>query len=260
MARSKQTFLPARSRKLPSAIYFESDVPARTIVRQCARIQHSSMESLDLGYLAGENVFILTDPELFAAHLKELRAPNVRVIALSDERFRDARLDGSVYAYLPRNTPVALLERMFDNAIDHMHLVQTRREANDKLALANSEIYELNHIGAALSAEHDTRELMELILTKCREITRADAGSIYLVEEEEPGRGAASGSQPSQAEEISALQDGAERYRAGAVPRGDAADQRMLHRRLCGAARNRGDDRRRLRDGELGSVLDQQTV
>ena len=115
-----------------------------------------------------------------------MRAPNVRVIALSDERFRDARLDGSVYAYLPRNTPVALLERMFDNAIDHMHLVQTRREANDKLALANSEIYELNHIGAALSAEHDTRELMELILTKCREITRADAGSIYLVEEEEP--------------------------------------------------------------------------
>jgi HD-GYP domain-containing protein (c-di-GMP phosphodiesterase class II) len=68
-----------------------------------------------------------------------------------------------------------------------MQLVQTRREANDKLALANSEIYELNHIGAALSAEHETRELLELILTKCREITRADAGSLYLVEEEEPG-------------------------------------------------------------------------
>ena len=103
------------------------------------------------------------------------------------DRFRDARLDGSVYAYLPVNTPAALLERMFDNAIDHMHLVLTRREANDKLALANSEIHELNHIGAALSAEHDADELLELILTKCREITRADAGSIYLVEEDEPG-------------------------------------------------------------------------
>ncbi len=74
---------------------------------------------------------------------------------------------------------------MFDNAVDHMHLVQTRREANDKLALANSEIYELNNIGAALSAEHETRELLELILTKCRQITRADAGSLYLVEEQE---------------------------------------------------------------------------
>ena len=186
MASSKPAVLPARSRKLPSAIYFESDVPARNLVRQCARIQHSSMESFDPGRLSGEHVFILADARLFSLYLKELRAPNVRVIALSDERFRDARLDGTVYAYLPRNTPVALLERMFDNAIDHMHLVQTRREATDKLALANSEIYELNHIGAALSAEHDSHDLMELILTKCREITRADAGSIYLVEEEEP--------------------------------------------------------------------------
>jgi HD-GYP domain-containing protein (c-di-GMP phosphodiesterase class II) len=184
MASLKQAVPPARSRRLPSAIYFDSDTLAGTVVRQCGRIQHSSMESFDPARLSGENVFVFAEERFFAAHLKQLRAPNFRVIALSDERFRNARLDGLVYAYLPRNTPPALLERMFDNAIDHMHLVQTRRETNDKLALANSEIYELNHIGAALSAEHDTRELMELILTKCREITRADAGSIYLVEEE----------------------------------------------------------------------------
>jgi HD-GYP domain-containing protein (c-di-GMP phosphodiesterase class II) len=172
---------------MPSAIYFESDALARAAVTQCLRIQHTSFESLDPERLADERVFVLSDQTLFAEHLKKLRAPNVRVIALSDERFRNARLDGTVYAYLPRNTSCPLLERMFDNAIDHMHLVQTRREANDRLALANSEIYELNHIGAALSVEHDTRELLELILTKCREITRADAGSLYVVEEEEPG-------------------------------------------------------------------------
>lgn len=183
MASLKQAVPPARSRRLPSAIYFASDAQAGAVVRQCGRIQHSSMESFDPTRLSGENVFVFADETIFAAHLEQLRAPNFRVIALSGERFRDARLDGLVYAYLPRNTPPALLERMFDNAIDHMHLVQTRREANDKLALANFEIYELNHIGAALSAEHDTRELMELILTKCREITRADAGSLYLVEE-----------------------------------------------------------------------------
>ncbi len=184
----KQTVLPARSRRLPSAIYFESDAQARTALMQCARVQHCSFESAAPIRLAGETVFIIADQRLFAEHLKKLRAPNVRVIALSDQRFRDARLDGTVYAYLPAHTSSALLERMFDNAIDHMHLVQTRREATDKLALANSEIYELNHIGAALSAEHETRELLELILTKCREITHADAGSIYLVEEKEPGQ------------------------------------------------------------------------
>ena len=186
MSTLKQAVMPSRSRRLPSAVYFESDSLARASLMQCARIQHSSFESSDPIRLAGETVFIVADPVLFAEHLKKLRAPNVRVIALSDERFRDARLDGTVYAYLPANTPPPLLERMFDNAVDQMHLVQTRREANDKLALANSEIYELNHIGAALSAEHEGRELLELILTKCREITHADAGSIYLVEEEEP--------------------------------------------------------------------------
>src|SRR5204863_8949609 len=43
-----------------------------------------------------------------------------------------------------------------------------------------------NAIGAALSAEHDTGKLLELILTKCREITRSDAGSLYLVDMVDP--------------------------------------------------------------------------
>jgi HD-GYP domain-containing protein (c-di-GMP phosphodiesterase class II) len=187
MAASRNVVLPARSRMLPSAIYFEADERAREAVQMCGRIQHTSFESLDASRLVVPNVFIVADPDLFQQNLKQLRAADVRVIMLADERFHDVRLDGAVYAYLPPDTPAPLLERMFDNAIDHMHLVQTRREASDKLALANSEIYELNHIGAALSAEHDAQELLELILTKCREITRADAGSIYLVEEAEPG-------------------------------------------------------------------------
>jgi GAF domain-containing protein len=41
---------------------------------------------------------------------------------------------------------------------------------------------ELNRIGIALSAERDIDKLLELILLKSREITGADAGSLYLVE------------------------------------------------------------------------------
>ena len=167
-------------------------------------------------------------------HLKSLRAPNVRVIALSDQRFRDTRLDGSVYAYLPVDTPAPLLERIFDNAIDHMHLVLTRREANDKLALANSEIHELNQIGAALSAEHDADELLELILTKCREITRADAGSIYLVEEDEPGeeqRLVRDHRRPKKFLRFKMAQNDSIQV---PIPRGCAAGERELHCRLRG--------------------------
>jgi HD-GYP domain-containing protein (c-di-GMP phosphodiesterase class II) len=57
-----------------------------------------------------------------------------------------------------------------------------------ELAALTRQLEELNRIGAALSAERDTKRLLELILTKAREITCADAGSLYLVEkgEEEP--------------------------------------------------------------------------
>src|SRR6202165_1734060 len=112
----------------------------------------------------------------------QLRVPNVRVLALAKSRFKNPRTDGAVYAYLPPDIPTELLERTVDNALDHIHLVQTRHEVNERLAGVTQEIHELNQIGVALSAEHDTPKLMETILTKSREFTRSDAGSIYLVE------------------------------------------------------------------------------
>ncbi len=50
-----------------------------------------------------------------------------------------------------------------------------------QLARRNAELSELNKIGAALSAERDINRLLTLILDKSRQITAADAGSLYLV-------------------------------------------------------------------------------
>jgi hypothetical protein len=47
---------------------------------------------------------------------------------------------------------------------------------------------DLNAIGIRLSAERDLDTLLELILTQAREITRSDAGSLYVVERQ-PGAG-----------------------------------------------------------------------
>jgi HD-GYP domain-containing protein (c-di-GMP phosphodiesterase class II) len=75
---------------------------------------------------------------------------------------------------------------MVQNALDHIHLIASRQEVNDRLAFATWEINELNRIGAALSAEHDTGKLLEMILTKSRELIKCDAGSLYIVEDIEP--------------------------------------------------------------------------
>jgi HD-GYP domain-containing protein (c-di-GMP phosphodiesterase class II) len=51
-------------------------------------------------------------------------------------------------------------------------------------AKANREFAELNHIGIALSETRDVDQLFSLILRKAREITGADAGSLFLIEED----------------------------------------------------------------------------
>jgi HD-GYP domain-containing protein (c-di-GMP phosphodiesterase class II) len=53
---------------------------------------------------------------------------------------------------------------------------------DEALDILTSRLEELNQVGAALSAERDTSRLLELILTKAREITASDAGSLYIVE------------------------------------------------------------------------------
>jgi HD-GYP domain-containing protein (c-di-GMP phosphodiesterase class II) len=170
-------------RHLPAALYFPGDEIAKRLVGACARFYRSSVDGVDLFH--GTNVIVTSDERALLEFQRTTRSTNVRVIAISDVRFNDPRADGAVYAYLPRSVTYPLLERMIDNAIDHMNLLFTRQEAHERLALATHEINELNRIGAALSAEHDTEKLLELILLKCREITKADAGSIYVVEEQE---------------------------------------------------------------------------
>ncbi len=59
------------------------------------------------------------------------------------------------------------------------------RDAREDLARADRERDELNRIGIALSSTRDIGKLLEMILSKAREITSADAGSLYLVENSE---------------------------------------------------------------------------
>ena len=87
------------------------------------------------------------------------------------------------FACLPRRAPPALVRQTLAAAFDHLELAERERRAREELERAERETEELNRIGAALSATHDVNALLELILSKARTITAADAGSLYLVEE-----------------------------------------------------------------------------
>jgi len=71
--------------------------------------------------------------------------------------------------------------------------VDVSRRAGLSAAEAGWELEELNRVGIALSETRDVERLLALILRKAREITGADAGSLYLAE---PGGSHANGSVP----------------------------------------------------------------
>jgi HD-GYP domain-containing protein (c-di-GMP phosphodiesterase class II) len=173
---------PQMARPLPFVVFFTDDDIGKKTMVGVKKYRRIAFENLEGQPADVERILFVAYEHFLQDHYNAARQPNVRVIALSTSRFKDARLDGIVYAYLPPETPNELLERVVDNALDHIHLILTRRELGEKLANATHEIHELNQIGAALSAEHDTEKLLELILTKSREITLADAGSLYIVE------------------------------------------------------------------------------
>ncbi len=172
----------ARNRPLPLLVYFDDDQAARQALLEPQRYRKLPFSVLDGQPPEVERVVVTTSSKWIREHFDALRGPNVRILAIADQRFADPRVDGAVYAYIPPGTPPALLERMLENALDHIRLLDSRRQLNEKLADAVREISELNQIGAALSAEHNTEKLLDLILTKSRAITQSDAGALYIVE------------------------------------------------------------------------------
>jgi len=175
-------------RALPIVAYFEEDAVAARFFTGVQRFRRMQFEKVTPEQADVERIVLVSKEDLVEKHYNQLRVPNTRVLALTSSRFRDPRNDGAIYAYLPQDVPETLLDRMVDNALDHIHLVHTRHEVNQRLAGASQEIHELNQIGMALSAEHDPKKLLDLILTKSRDFTGSDAGSVYVVEGLGPGQ------------------------------------------------------------------------
>jgi HD-GYP domain-containing protein (c-di-GMP phosphodiesterase class II) len=95
--------------------------------------------------------------------------------------------DRTVFAFLPSFAPASIVERTLEAAFENIELVERDRASSHALKVWEREREELNEIGVALSSQREIGALLTLILSKTREITAADAGSLYLVEEDSEG-------------------------------------------------------------------------
>ncbi len=118
----------------------------------------------------------------------------VRLIGIFGDQDTDGIADPQWFACLPRQASHAMMEKAIAAAFAHIELAERERSAREELVRAEREMEELNRIGVALSATHDVNALLEMILSEAREISGADAGSLYLVEETRQGGSLGAGS------------------------------------------------------------------
>jgi HD-GYP domain-containing protein (c-di-GMP phosphodiesterase class II) len=109
----------------------------------------------------------------------------VVVVAADDEADALARGSERVLLVLPRTDEAAA--RAVRSALEVSASRLTHARLERELAWTRSEVRELTQVGMALMTERDPDRLLRTILSKARQLTTSDAGSLYLVEEDEHG-------------------------------------------------------------------------
>ena len=137
----------------------------------------------------GPAVVVADDPQAFADDLSgAIASDRARFIRLSPSA---QTLSGApvlpVFGFLAGPAHAETLCRMIAAAFDNLATGRRQARLESELARAKSEIHQLNEIGIALSTERDRESLLNLILRKSREITGSDAGSLYLIEQDDQG-------------------------------------------------------------------------
>ncbi len=120
----------------------------------------------------------------FVTGLKSSNLYRFYIIALGENAFKLLDYQNSYPQWNVLRQPLNLdqVKLALKNARKYLLNKLEVDQLKQTLQLQNQELRELNDIGIALSAERNPDTLLEMILRKSREITHADAGSLYLVE------------------------------------------------------------------------------
>ncbi|HVB56072.1 MAG TPA: HD domain-containing phosphohydrolase [Candidatus Acidoferrales bacterium] len=128
--------------------------------------------------------------DLAHADIRKLRGLNtktgIRVIALFPKAGAltcsalNARETGHFFALLSADVSADIFAYTIEAAFTNIEI--TEKDRREAAFSADRDREELNRIGIALSSTRDLDALLKMILSKMRQITRADAGSLYIIE------------------------------------------------------------------------------
>jgi len=125
---------------------------------------------------------ILVDPAITNGKIERVDARTAVVGIGLDEQPKWLTQD-NVYFHLAGDpsTPVLLnaVKRAYQYLYQKMRADQLERQLSER----TRELKEVSEVGIALSTVRDHQVLLTMILSKARELSRADAGSLYLLDE-----------------------------------------------------------------------------
>lgn len=157
-----------------------------------------SLAALQASLDGKRSALVVADPRLLEAEAKAAEAwllagggDKAALVAVADPADGDDVLRRLPFVddVLLRPVTPGRLRHKLERAIDALGKRSTIRQLERAYNRRGEELSQLNDIGVKLTAERDIDKLLTLILQKSREITVADAGSLYLVEATENGNG-----------------------------------------------------------------------
>jgi len=91
--------------------------------------------------------------------------------------------DDTVYLEVPGDPSTALLLSTVKRAYQFLYQKLRADQLEKQLSERTRELQEVSNIGVALSTVRDHQVLLTMILKKARELSRSDAGSLYLLDD-----------------------------------------------------------------------------
>lgn len=127
---------------------------------------------------------VLVDPGILNGRSTALQHdPRTTFVGVGLEERPQWLTDDNIYMHLPENPSVLVLMSALKRAYQFLYQKQRADQLEKQLSERTRELQEISEVGAALSTVRDHSVLLTMILSKARELSRADAGSLYLVDE-----------------------------------------------------------------------------
>jgi HD-GYP domain-containing protein (c-di-GMP phosphodiesterase class II) len=147
-------------------------------------IHSSGVETLDQAFVADPSSLrvVLVDPGILDGKSMVVDSRTAVVgIGLAEQPKWLA--DDSVYVHLSEEPSTRVLLGAVKQAYQYLYQKQRADTLAAQLSERTRELEEVAEVGVALSTVRDHSALLTMILTKARELSRADAGSLYLLDE-----------------------------------------------------------------------------